>query len=386
MLGINRGRRGRTRQVEVRETVAVRELKQTPDEALPWVYRVTAAWAWRFLVLAATLYVLILVVARLRLVVFALIVALLVCALLEPTVRRLSDLGVPRAVAAGITFIGGIAGIVLITWFVVAQFTANFGELTENVESGVDQLRDWLSRGPLQLTDEQITEYVRNFFDTIQQDRGRLAAAGFSTAFVAVEVVSGMLIALFTLFFFLYDGERIWSWLVRLFPGEAKVHVHEAGRLAWGTLTSYIRGTLIVATVDAVFIGAGVAIFGVPLAVPLAALVFIGAFIPLVGATVSGAVAVLVALVSEGVLPALGVLAVIIAVQQLEGHVLQPFILGRAVRVHPLGVVLAVAAGAILAGIGGALVAVPIVAIVNVVGHYFVSVRAAEPPPPLSRS
>lgn len=379
MLGINRGRRGRTRPVEIRETVTVRP-PRAPDEAVPWLYRVSAAWAWRFLVLAATLYVLLLVLARLRLVVFAVVVALLVSALLQPTVRRLRDLGMPRAAAAGLAFISGIAGIVLVTWFVVAQFTANFSELADNVEGGVDEVRDWLSRGPLQLTEAQITDYVRNFFDTLQQGNG-LAAAGFSTAFVAFELVSGMLIALFTSFFLLYDGERIWRWVTGLFPGNARPHVHEAGRRAWGTLTAYIRGTVIVAFVDAVFIGAGIAIFGVPLAVPLAALVFLGAFVPLVGATVSGAVAVLVALVSEGIFPALGVLAVIIAVQQLEGHVLQPFILGRAVRVHPLAVVLGVAAGAILAGIGGALVAVPIIAIVNVVGHYFADLSKPTAPP-----
>ncbi|HEX6577792.1 MAG TPA: AI-2E family transporter, partial [Jiangellaceae bacterium] len=179
-------------------------------------------------------------------------------------------------------------------------------------------------------------------------------------------------------------GDRIWAWLVRLFPRVARPRVDGAGKLAWRTLTQYVRGTVLVALFDGTLITILLLILGVPLALPLGVLVFFGAFVPLVGAFVTGALAVLVALVANGLVAALIVLAGIIAIQQLEGHVFQPFVLGRMVRVHPLAVVIAVAVGAYTAGIIGAVVAVPIVAVANTVLTYLLTgatVPSSAPPP-----
>lgn len=354
---------------------------QHPASGVPWSLRVGAEYAWRLLVFAAALYVLLIPVRAVRLVVFAVAAALLLAALLSPLVRALRGLGLPRALAAALAFLGGLAAIVGVGYFIGDQFAANFATLTVNVQDGVRQVREWLAVGPLHLSDAQIRSFSQQVIDSLARNRDKLASAGVTTATVAVEVVSGTLVALFTTYFFLYDGERIWRWVVRLFPRGAESPVAGAGERAWVTLTAYVRGIIVVAFVDAVFIGIGIAVLGVPLAVPLAALVFLGAFVPLVGATLTGAVAVLVALVAKGFVTAVLVLVIIIAVQQIEGHLLQPLILGRAVSVHPLAVVLAVASGAILAGIGGALVAVPLVAVINTVVSYLVRERAAAAPP-----
>ncbi len=180
-------------------------------------------------------------------------------------------------------------------------------------------------------------------------------------------MLAGFFIVLFSTYFFLADGNRIWAWVVRLSPRAARERVDSSGRVAWISLTQFVRATVIVAATDGILIGAGAAIIGVPFSLAIGVLVFLGAFVPIVGATVAGTVAVLVALVDQGPVKALIMLAIVIGVQQLEGHVLQPFLMGRWVSVHPLGVILAIAAGVLTAGVAGALVAVPLAAAVNAV-------------------
>ena len=192
---------------------------------------------------------------------------------------------------------------------------------------------------------------------------------------------AGFFIVLFSTYFFLADGERIWSWVVRLAPRAARERVDSSGQVAWISLTQFVRATVMVAAVDAIGIMIGAAIIGVPFVLAIGVLVFLGAFVPLVGATVAGTVAVLVALVDQGPITALVMLAVVIGVQQLEGHVLQPFLLGRWVSVHPLGVIIAIATGVLVAGIAGALVAVPIAAALNaVVQHLAAGTDAGRRP------
>ncbi len=193
----------------------------------------------------------------------------------------------------------------------------------------------------------------------------------------AGHAIAGFFIAMFTLFFFLHDGARIWAWVVRLFPGAARGKVHSSGIVAWGQLSAFTRATVLVAAADAIGIGLVAAVLGVPFASGVAILVFFGAFIPVIGAAISGAVPVLLALVALGPVKALIMLAGVIAVQQIESHLLQPLLLGRAVKVHPLSVILAIAAGVVLAGIVGALIAVPTVAVLNAVGHHLL-----DPPTP----
>ncbi|MFJ2777587.1 AI-2E family transporter [Kitasatospora sp. NPDC087315] len=339
----------------------------TPAEAVPWGLRVAAESTWRLLLLGAALYVVFMVVDMLRLVAFAVLASLLISALLEPTVSWLRRHGVPRSLAAGGVFMSGLAGIGLVGWFVVWQVTTNLSTVTTKVQAGVDQLRDWLITGPLHLTQQQITDFANQITKAISTNTEQITSASLTGAQIAVEVLTAVLLAFFTTFFFLYDGERIWNWALRGLPRHSRYAMAGAGPKAWATLTAYVRGTVCVAFIDAVCIGIGIELLGVPMALPLAVIIFLGAFVPLVGALVTGTVAVLIALVTEGPFTALMVLVVLVAVQQIEGHVLQPLILGRAVRVHPLGVVLGVAAGSIIGGIGGAIVAVPLIAVTNTV-------------------
>ena len=234
------------------------------------------------------------------------------------------------------------------------------------------------------VTRTQLENAVAQLQQTLVDNEDVLASGALTTAVTVGEVATGILLALFTLFFFLKDGRSIWLWLVGLFPRDSRAFVDEAARRSWRTLISYVRATAAVAMVDAIGIGTGLAVLGVPLVIPLAALVFLGAFIPIIGSFLAGTVAVLVALVSQGPVTALIALAIVVAVMQLEGHVLQPLLLGRAVRVHPLAVVLAIAAGLLVAGIFGALIAVPTVACANVAGTYQ-SRRYEGPRPPEPR-
>jgi predicted PurR-regulated permease PerM len=207
-----------------------------------------------------------------------------------------------------------------------------------------------------------------------------LTATGVATAATLFEVLTGALLVLFATFFFLRDGRKIWRFIVRLFPVNARWSLADAGEASWATLGSYVRATVLVAFIDAAGIGLALVILDIPFPFPLAALVFLGAFIPIVGASISGAVAVLVALVDKGWIIALILLGAVIFVQQLEGHVLQPLIMGRAVAIHPLVVIIGIASGVVLAGIIGALVAVPIIAVLNT-GIRRLARRRPEVPP-----
>ncbi|MGW2557680.1 AI-2E family transporter [Streptomyces sp. NPDC001514] len=341
-----------------------------PASAIPWGMRVAAEAGWRLLVLAGTLWVLMRVISAVQLVVLAFVAALLITALLQPTVRRLRKVGLPRGIATAVTAILGFVVMGLVGWFVVWQVLDNLDNVADRVKDGIEELKRWLLNSPFHVTEQQINDVAKNLQDTIGTNTEEITSAGLQGVSVLVEILTGMLLAMFSTLFLLYDGKRIWQWSLKLVPAQARPGVAGAGPRAWRTLTAYVRGTVIVALIDAIFIGLGIYFLDVPLAVPLAVFIFLFAFIPLVGAVVSGALAVVVALVTQGVFTALMVLVVVLAVQQIEGHVLQPFILGRAVRVHPLAVVLAVAAGGLTAGIGGAVVAVPLVAVTNTVVGY----------------
>lgn len=341
-----------------------------PAEAVPWGVRVAAEAGWRLLVLAGTVWVLMRVISAVQLVVFAFVIALLVTALLQPTVARLTRRGVPRGPATALTAISGFVVIGLMGWFVTWQVMENIDTLSNQIQSGIDDLRDWLLKSPFHVTDKQINQIAKNLREAIGANADQITSAGLEGVQVIIEALTGILLVFFSTLFLLYDGKRIWEWFLKLVPSAARPGVAGAGPRAWRTLTAYVRGTVLVALIDAIFIGIGIYFLNVPMAVPLAVFIFLFSFIPLVGAVASGALAVIVALVTQGVFTAVMTLVVVLAVQQIEGHVLQPFILGRAVRVHPLAVVLTVAAGGMVAGIGGAVVAVPLVAVANTVVGY----------------
>ncbi|MFI8518524.1 AI-2E family transporter [Streptomyces sp. NPDC085481] len=341
-----------------------------PVAAIPWGMRVAAEAGWRLLVLAGTVWVLMKVISSVQLVVLAFVAALLITALLQPTVALLRRKGLPRGLATAVTAVSGFVVMGLVGWFVVWQVMDNIDTLSDRVKDGIEELKHWLLDSPFHVTEQQINDIAKNLSDTIGANAEQITSAGLQGVTVVVEAMTGILLAMFSTLFLLYDGKKVWEWTLKLVPAQARPGVAGAGPRAWRTLTAYVRGTVLVALIDAVFIGLGLYFLEVPMAVPLAVFIFLFAFIPLVGAVVSGALAVVVALVTNGVFTALMVLVVVLAVQQIEGHVLQPFILGRAVRVHPLAVVLAVAAGGLTAGIGGAVVAVPLVAVANTVVGY----------------
>ncbi|WP_046775914.1 AI-2E family transporter [Streptomyces yangpuensis] len=341
-----------------------------PASVVPWGMRVAAEASWRLLLLAGMLWVLMKVISEVRLVVLAFAAAMLVTAMLQPFVVRLRRLGMPRGLATAVTAVLGFVVIGLVGWFVVWQVMENLDDLSDRVRDGINELKLWALDSPFHVTEKQINDIAKNLSETIGTNTEQITTAGLQGVTVLVEILTGMLLAMFSTLFLLYDGKRIWNWALGLVPAAARAGVAGAGPRAWRTLTAYVRGTVIVALIDAVFIGLGLYFLDVPMAVPLAVFIFLFAFIPLVGAVISGALAVVVALVTQGVFTALMALLVVLAVQQIEGHVLQPFILGRAVRVHPLAVVLAVAAGGMIAGIGGAVVAVPLVAVTNTVVGY----------------
>ncbi|MGW5351879.1 AI-2E family transporter [Streptomyces sp. NPDC004031] len=341
-----------------------------PATVVPWSMRVAAEIGWRLLILAGTVWVLMRVIGAVRLVVLAFAAALLITALLQPFVARLKRVGVPRGLATAMVFIGGFVIIGLVGWFVVWQVMDNVDNLSSSLQDGIAEGKKWLLNSPFHVTDDQINNIAKNLSDAIGSNSKALTDAGLEGVTVIVDLLTGMLLAMFSTLFLLYDGPNIWNWVLRLFPEAAREPLAGAGPRAWRTLTLYVRGTVIVALIDAICIGIGIFFLGVPMAVPLAVVIFLCSFVPLVGAVASGFIAVVVALVTEGPFIALMVLAVVLAVQQIEGHILQPFILGRAVRVHPLAVVLSVAAGSLVAGIGGAVVAVPLVAVTNTVVGY----------------
>ncbi|MEU9732286.1 AI-2E family transporter [Streptomyces sp. NPDC048002] len=356
---------------------------ERPDPALavPWGVRVAAEAGWRLLVLAGTVWVLMRVISAVQLVVLAFVAALLITALLEPTVTRLRRYGVPRGLATALTAILGFVVMGLMGWFVTWQVMENLDNLSDQVQDGIDELRNWLLNSPFHVTDKQINDIAENLRDAVGANTDEITSAGLEGVTVIVEALTGILLAAFSTLFLLYDGKRIWEWSLKLVPAAARPGVAGAGPAAWRTLTAYVRGTVIVALIDAVFIGIGIYFLDVPMAVPLAVFIFLFSFIPLVGAVASGALAVVVALVTQGVFTAVMTLVVVLAVQQIEGHILQPFILGRAVRVHPLAVVLAVATGGMVAGIGGAVVAVPLVAVTNTVVGYLRAYAQEQAPP-----
>jgi predicted PurR-regulated permease PerM len=353
------------------------------DLDVPRGLRVAGAWAWRVLLLVLAAAAVLWAIGKLKLV-----IALLLSALLSPLVGLLRQARVPRSLATTIVLIGGLAAVVGTLTLVINEFVNGAPELSRNAADGIGRIQNWLKTGPLGLSQTQLDGMFTGVGTWFDENRDALTSGAVSTATTLTHVLAGIFLVLFATFFFLRDGRRISRFLIGLLPEGARGRVAGAADVSWSTLVSYVRATVLVAFIDAVGIGLALLILKVPFALPLAALVFLGAFIPIVGATLSGAVAVLVALVDRGLVVALIVLAAVIAVQQLEGHVLQPLIMGRAVAIHPLAVIVAIAAGVVLAGIVGALVAVPIVAVLNTGIRHLAEVRRAEalgdlsPPPP----
>ena len=385
---------------ELRQRIAqqwaeVRAARQTLDTApqittgpsnfkpgqVPYGVDLAAAWAWRFAAICVATAIILWLLNLFLVVVLPLVIALLIAALTSPLLGWLQRIGIPTKVGALLIVVFGVALIAVGITFVGNQVSSGVGDLSKQVTDGIDQIRDWLRTGPLNVTDSQISEGL----DRAQEQIGNLgedAVGRLSEVGTAVgHVVAGFFIVLFATYFFLADGPIIWAWLVRLFPRAGRLQADSSGRVAWESLTQFVRATVLVAAVDAIGIMIWAAVLGVPFVGALGVLVFIGAFVPLIGATVSGAVAILVALVAQGPFTALLMLVGVLVVQQLEAHVLQPFLMGRFVSLHPLGIIVALALGVIVAGIPGALIAVPLAASLNAVVQHLANYTAVGEDP-----
>jgi len=339
-------------------------------DAVPRRLRIATAYAWRFLVLAAATAVGVWLVIQLKILVIPLLIAILLTALLWPAFSWMLRHRVPRWLAIVISVLATIAVITGLVWLAVWQIIRQWASVRDKTVEGVDTLRQWLLDGPLHLTAAQIDDLLAQAGSLLQEQGEVLLSGALAIGSTVGHVFTGALLTLFILLCTLADGGGIWRWTTRLFPERARRAVDGAARAGWVTVVNYARTQLLVATIDAIGIGVGAFALGVPLAIPVAVLVFLGAFVPFVGAVVTGALAVFLALVYNGFWIAFWMLVVVLAVQQIEGHILQPILMGSAVKVHPLAVVLVVAGGALVGGIPGALFAVPLAAFVNVVFVY----------------
>jgi len=340
-------------------------------EDMPYAVRMAAAWAWLFLSLVAALGVLVWALSKISLLVIPVLVSALLAGLLSPVVNAMnSRLAVPRGLAVGITLIGFFALVTAGLSLAGQRLTAGFNALWTQALAGIEQVQNWLFNGPLKLTNDDLQSVLD---DTLAQLRGNatnILSEAISWTSAIGQILTGTLLAIFALIFLLLDGRKIGLFLINLLPRRARPAMDGALTRGWASLVSYVRVQMVVAMIDAIGIGLGAFFLGVPLAMPLGVLVFIGSFIPIVGALITGALAVLLALVANGWINALIMLAVVLLVQQAESNILQPLIMGKAVSLHPLAVVLAVAGGTMLAGIPGALFAVPLLAVLNAVIKY----------------
>ena len=345
------------------------------DEAVPRGLAVASAVIIRLVIVLGGMWLLGLVVTKMLVVVLPLVVALLLATLFAPPARALERRGWHSGLAALATVGSGLIVVVATLSLIIPSFIAELGSLGSTVEQGVRQLGASLAQSPLGLTTEQIDRSIDRAIRDIGGSGGQVAQGVITGALLATQWATSALLAVFLTFFFVKDGVQMWAWTTSLAGHRRRQVFHDLGVRSWEVLTAYVHGVALVATVDAVLIGVVLLLLGVPLALPLVVLTFIAAFFPIVGALAAGAAAVLVALVTNGVAAAVVVLAAIIFIQQLEGNVLYPVVVGRQLNLHPVAMLLALAIGAVVAGVAGAFLAVPVAAVIGASINY---VRSAE--------
>jgi putative heme transporter len=342
----------------------------TPELArVPSWLATAAAWAWRLLALLAASSVVLWLLIRLYLVSLPIIIALILATLCVPPARALEARGLHRTASAAIVVIGGLIALGGLFAALTPPFIAQVQELRPTVIEAIDQLFVLLETGPLGWDRDEVMGFFAQGLETAQERGGEIASQVVSGAAIAVQGIAALSLAIVLLFFFVKDGEQIVAWLLARTPPDHEETMRAVGRRAWTALAGFVRGTAAVALIDAIGIGVGLAIVGVPLVLPIAVLVFLGGFIPVIGAFVTGLLAVLVALAAGGLQQALIVFAIVLAVQQLESNVLQPVIMRRAVSLHPVVILAALTAGATLTGVIGAFLAVPIAAVAAAVSN-----------------
>ncbi len=340
------------------------------ESHVPEPLRKAADWSWRLLLVAAVIYLAFRIAEALRLLVLPLIAAILLTALLQPLTARLRRIGFPALAATWTTLLVAIAILVGLGTLAANRVQAGYPSLVSEVQGTAHQLQIYLSGPPFRLKGIRLQELSVKLLNYLAQHKTLVAGAAVTGGRIFIETLAGMILAAFITFFLLKDGRRIWSWLISGIRPAARARWDRAGEAAWHVLVSYIRGTTVVALIHADFIGLALWLLGVPLLIPLVILVFVAAYVPLVGILVAGALAILVTLATRGWIAALILLAVFLLENQIESHLLQPLVVGRMVRLHPLAIIVVLAIGGIVAGIPGAIVAVPTAAVIAYAAPY----------------
>lgn len=336
------------------------------DYTIPPSLNYLAGLSWRLLAIVGVSAVIIFLVMYLKVVVIPFLVAILVTALLYPLVKWLTKIGVKRAIAVAISVVAMFVIVAGLGFVVVREVRSAYPDLRDRSEVIIANTRETLSGEPFNIGENEINGYIDSVVSFAQENSSTLASGLVSFGSAATNVVTGIFLVIFAVIFMLLDGKNIWRWTTTLFPKGQRKKLLDAGFKGWKTLINFVKSQVAVAGIDAVGIGIGALLLQVPLAIPIAVMVFLGSFIPVVGAIVTGAIAIVLALVFNGWIAGLLMLGVVLIVQFVESQLLQPFLIGKAVSVHPLAILLAVAVGALIAGIPGALFSVPIVAVLNV--------------------
>jgi predicted PurR-regulated permease PerM len=335
------------------------------DDEVPRLLRQAAAWSWRLILVAALIYGTFRIAVTLRLVVLPLIAAILLTALLQPLASRLRRIGLPDLAATWCTFLLALVVIAGALTLAGNRVSADYPTLVAEIRRTANEVQKSLAGPPFHLNGRRLEQLTNQVVKFLSQHKAEIAGTVVTGGKIFLEILTGLVLTLFSSFFLLKDGARIWRWLIGGLAPEPRRRASRAGEAAWHTLTSYVRGTTAVAAIHAIFIGLALWLLGVPLLVPLVILVFLAAFIPLVGILVVGALAIVITLGTKGWLAAVILLAVFALENQIEGHLLQPLVVGRAVRLHPLAIILVLAVGGVIAGIPGAIVAVPAAAVIT---------------------
>jgi predicted PurR-regulated permease PerM len=318
-----------------------------------------AGWAWRLLLLGLLIYVAARITSALRIVVLPCVAALLLTALLQPLASRLKRMGVPPLLATWCVLVLALAVIVGLGTLIYVRVNAEYPRLISEVTHTGHELQHWLAGPPFHIRQDRLRNLLTSVENEIKTHKTIVAGTVLTGGRIAIEIVAGIILTLFVGFFLIKDGDRIWAWLTRSFGQANRDRADRAGRAAWQVLVYYVRGTVLIAAIHSVVIGLTLWILGVPLVIPLAVVVFLAAFVPLIGVLVAGALAIGVTLGTRGWIAAVVLLAVFLLENQLDGHLLQPQVVGRIINLHPLAVILVLAVGVVVAGLPGALVAVP---------------------------
>jgi predicted PurR-regulated permease PerM len=345
---------------------------------VPVLLQQAAAWSWRLLLVAAVAYLAFKVADALRLLVLPFITALLLTALLQPLTARLRRAGWPAMAATWFALLSSIVVLAGLGVLIANRVQADYPRLATEVQRSTHQVQAYLAGPPFRLSGIRLEQLSSKLLNYLAQHKSVVAGTVVTGGRIFLETLTGLILTVFITFFLLKDGSRIWAWLISGLRPVARGRADRAGHAAWHVLVSYIRGTTVVAAIHALVIGLALWILGVPLVVPLVILVFLAAYVPLIGVLVVGALAILVTLATKGWIAGVVLLAVFLVENQLDSHLLQPQVVGRAVRLHPLGIIVVLAIGGIVAGIPGAIVAVPTAAVISYAWPYLRSDNPSE--------